>query len=99
MGAKVDVIVLQTKKSAKIIKWKVKEGNLISVGRVILIYEFESTEEKKEQSKLKATQVGTVKKILAQENEIIHPGLVISHSLFLFIYSNKTLTFSFNEIF
>ncbi|XP_069672382.1 RNA polymerase II subunit A C-terminal domain phosphatase isoform X1 [Periplaneta americana] len=77
MGAKVVEIVLPTGKSAKILKWKVKEGTIVSIGRVILLYDINPNNGKEEQKKLKATQVGTVRKLLAKEGEIVHPGDVL----------------------
>lgn len=76
MGAEVVEIVLPMGKSAKILKWKVKEGMIVSVGRVILLYDINPNNGKEEQKKLKANQVGTVRKLLAKEGEIVHPGYV-----------------------
>jgi len=76
MGADVIEIVLPMGKSAKILKWKVKEGTIVSVGRVILLYDINPNNGKEEQKKLKANQVGTVRKLLAKEGEIVHPGYV-----------------------
>jgi len=76
MGADVVEIVLPVGKSAKILKWKVKEGTIVSVGRVILLYDINPNNGKEEQKKLKANQVGTVRKLLAKEGEIVHPGYV-----------------------
>lgn len=63
----------QQTKPIKILKWKVSEGNTLSIGRVILLYDFEGAS-KEEQRKLKVTQAGTVFKILAQEGAIVKPG-------------------------
>lgn len=62
-------------KPLKIVKWKVSEGNSISVGCVILLY---STNEgdNTEILKLKSTQAGIVHKIIAQEKEVIKFGYV-----------------------
>jgi pyruvate/2-oxoglutarate dehydrogenase complex dihydrolipoamide acyltransferase (E2) component len=76
MGAKAVEIVLPTGKSAKILKWKVKEGTVVSVGRVILLYDINPNNGKEELIKFKANQVGTVRKLLAKEGEIVHPGYV-----------------------
>ena len=76
MGAKVVEIVLPSGKSAKIVKWKVKEGTIVSVGRVILLYDINHNNGREEQKKLKATQMGTVRKLVAKEGEIVHPGYV-----------------------
>ena len=76
MGAKVVEIVLPSGKSAKILKWKVKEGTIVSVGRVILLYDVNVNSGEGEQKKLKANQVGTVRKLVAKEGAIVHPGYV-----------------------
>ncbi|XP_071444503.1 RNA polymerase II subunit A C-terminal domain phosphatase [Hetaerina americana] len=74
MGANNVVIVLPIHTPAKIIKWKVSEGNVVSVGRVILLYDSNAGEGKTEPKKLKATQVGTVVKLYAAEGETVNPG-------------------------
>ena len=76
MGAKVNVVVLKTINSARLIKWKVKEGAMISIGRVLLIYELDSAQGKKEQRKLKSTHVGIIKKLIPKEQDVIQPGYV-----------------------
>jgi hypothetical protein len=52
LGAEVVVIVLTVGKSAKILKWKVKEGTIVYVGRVILLYDINPNNGKEEQNKL-----------------------------------------------
>nr|CAD7412706.1 unnamed protein product [Timema poppensis] len=71
MGANAEVIILRTTKPVKILKWKVKEGTVLSVGRVILLY---GSNTSKEQMKLKAAHGGTVRKLLVREDDIVHPG-------------------------
>lgn len=73
MAEKIIVITLPTEKSIKIIKWKVKEGNAISIGRVILLYDVVS-DNKTDLKKLKASQAGTVHRIVAQEGDVVHSG-------------------------
>lgn len=74
MGTKDLVICLPTLKSAKIIKWKVEEGTIVYEGRVILLYDVILSEGSSEQKKLKATEVGTVRKLLVKEGEVVVPG-------------------------
>ncbi|XP_075215635.1 RNA polymerase II subunit A C-terminal domain phosphatase Fcp1 [Lycorma delicatula] len=74
MGAKEVVICLPTGKSAKIIKWKVEEGTIVYEGRVILLYDVNTNGGEGEHKKLKATEVGTVRKLLAKEGELVLPG-------------------------
>ncbi|XP_063238173.1 RNA polymerase II subunit A C-terminal domain phosphatase isoform X2 [Bacillus rossius redtenbacheri] len=74
MGGKAKVVVLPTSKAIKILKWKVKEGSVISVGRILLYYDINSNFNSRIQLKLKSTNVGTVRKLLAKEGELVHPG-------------------------
>lgn len=74
MGAKEVVVCLPTGKSAKIIKWKVEEGTIVYEGRVILLYNVNMDNGDGEHKKLKATEVGTVRKLLAKEGELVLPG-------------------------
>lgn len=73
MGAKA-VIQFPPGKSARILKWTVKEGSYISMGRVILLYDLDPDSGGGEQKKLKAKTVGVVSKLLAKEGEIVEPG-------------------------
>lgn len=50
-----------------------KEGNAISIGRVILLYDVVS-DNKTDLKKLKASQAGTVHRIVAQEGDVVHSG-------------------------
>ncbi|XP_044264167.1 RNA polymerase II subunit A C-terminal domain phosphatase [Tribolium madens] len=73
MAEKTMCISQQQTKPIKILKWKVSEGNTVSIGRVILLYDFDGGS-KVEQRKLKVTQAGTIFKIVAQEGAIVKPG-------------------------
>ncbi|KAK4885584.1 hypothetical protein RN001_001855 [Aquatica leii] len=73
MAEKTVVISQQSTKPIKIVKWKVREGFSVSIGSVVLLYDFEKPE-KKQQLKLKSSHAGTVCKIIAQEGAIISPG-------------------------
>ncbi|XP_971974.2 RNA polymerase II subunit A C-terminal domain phosphatase [Tribolium castaneum] len=73
MAEKTMCISQQQTKPIKILKWKVSEGNTVSIGRVILLYDFDGAS-KVEQRKLKVTQAGTIFKIVAQEGAIVKPG-------------------------
>uniref|UniRef100_A0A1B6DUE4 RNA polymerase II subunit A C-terminal domain phosphatase n=2 Tax=Clastoptera arizonana TaxID=38151 RepID=A0A1B6DUE4_9HEMI len=74
MGAKDMLVCLPTLNSAKIIKWKVGEGTIVYEGRVILLYDISLSNGCTEQKKLKATEVGTVRKLLVKEGEVVDPG-------------------------
>ncbi|XP_066262560.1 RNA polymerase II subunit A C-terminal domain phosphatase isoform X2 [Euwallacea similis] len=60
-------------KPIKIKKWKIQEGTTVSVGRVILMYEF-ADDENPEQRKLKSKRAGIIDKILAEEGTVVQPG-------------------------
>lgn len=51
-----------------------KEGTIVSVGRIILLYDPSPGDGKAEIQKLKATAVGTVRKLLAKEGDVVQPG-------------------------
>lgn len=67
------LIVQQLLKAIKVLKWKVSVGNSISIGSVILLYDFEGAN-KPEQRKLKSTQAGTVHELIVPEGAIVKPG-------------------------
>lgn len=73
MADKVAVLVQQALKPIKVVKWKVNEGNSISIGCVFLLYEV-LDDERHVICKLKSSQAGTVHKILAQEGAVVQPG-------------------------
>jgi len=77
MSEKRQTIHFQREKSARIIKWKVKTGMVVTAGSVILLYENHPSCGDAGQNKLKSTAVGTVKTLLAKEGDIIEPGYVI----------------------
>lgn len=74
MNANSIVVSLTLANCIKISKWKVKEGTIVSIGRVILLYETTPVDGKSELQKLKATAVGTVRKLLAKEGDVLQPG-------------------------
>lgn len=52
----------------------------MSVGRIILLYDPSPGNGKAESQKLKATAVGTVRKLLVKEGDVVQPGYVFSRS-------------------
>ncbi|ENN78084.1 hypothetical protein HUJ04_004515 [Dendroctonus ponderosae] len=66
-------VLQQQTKPIKVEKWKVRQGNAVSLGRIVLIYDF-MEKEKPEQKKLKALQAGIIHKILAVEGKVVQPG-------------------------
>lgn len=73
MAEKTVFITQQQNKPIKILKWKVSEGNTVSIGRVVLLYDFDGGE-RKEQRRLKCTKAGTIRRLLTQEGAIVKPG-------------------------
>lgn len=73
MAEKTVCIIQQHQKPIKIIKWKVHENNVVSIGRLLLLYDYDEAE-KAEQRKLKSTQAGTVRKLRVEEGAIVQPG-------------------------
>lgn len=74
MGAKDVIVSLPSKNSAKIVKWKVDVGTIVYEGRVLLLYNVKSNAGESELRKLKATDVGTVRKLLVKEGELVEGG-------------------------
>lgn len=74
MSANTIVVTLTLEKCIKISKWKVKEGTIVSAGRLLLLYDAKPGSGKPEIQKLKATAVGTVRKLLAKEGDVVQPG-------------------------
>ncbi|XP_023218409.1 RNA polymerase II subunit A C-terminal domain phosphatase-like [Centruroides sculpturatus] len=61
-------------------KWKVKPGNRLFQGTVLLLYETISDTDGSgdgKQMKLKSTIEGTVQKLIAREGEVVRPGCVL----------------------
>lgn len=73
MADKVVVVSQQALKPIKLVKWKVNEGNSVSIGCVVLLYEVDE-DDKHVVCKLKSTKAGTVHKLLAQEGDVVKPG-------------------------
>ncbi|XP_018566284.2 RNA polymerase II subunit A C-terminal domain phosphatase [Anoplophora glabripennis] len=76
MAEKTVSISQSQSKPIKIIKWKVREGLTIPIGRLLLLYEIDGPK-KEEQRKLKSTQAGTVHKIIAREGETVKPREIL----------------------
>lgn len=74
MSANSVVVSLTLENCIRISKWKVKEGTIVSIGRIILLYDPSPGNGKSEIQKLKATAVGTVRKLLAKEGDVVQPG-------------------------
>lgn len=73
MAEKSVLISQQFSKPIKILKWKVAEGSSLSLGGLVLFYDFPEGE-KREQRKLKSVHAGTVKRLLAKEEAIVKHG-------------------------
>ena len=71
MAASVISIRLPGKNHGKITKWKVKAGSKVYVGSLLALYE---SPEGSQAQKLKATEVGTVKALVAEEGFPVAEG-------------------------
>lgn len=73
-------VTFSCKKPAKIVKWKVSPGTMVSPGKVLLLYKTLSTnndDNSNVEEKLRSkTERGLVTKFLAKSNEIVQPGFV-----------------------
>ncbi|XP_026470896.1 RNA polymerase II subunit A C-terminal domain phosphatase-like isoform X2 [Ctenocephalides felis] len=70
------MVTAGVEKSIKILKWKVKEGFTISIGQIILLYDFVNIA-KSEQKRLKAIKAGKIKRLVVREGDIVDPGSAI----------------------
>ncbi|KAL7304939.1 hypothetical protein TKK_0002737 [Trichogramma kaykai] len=57
-------------------KWRIKKGEFVNVGKLLLIYTDVATD--KVEKRMKSTQVGKVVKLCVKENDVLHPGQVIA---------------------
>lgn len=73
MADKIVVVPQHSLKPIKIGKWKVNEGNSISIGCVLLLYKVDG-DNSIGSSKLKSTKAGTVHRIVAQEGAVVKFG-------------------------
>lgn len=85
-------VTFSCKKPAKIVKWKVSPGTMVSPGKVLLLYKTLSTnndDNKNVEEKLRSkTERGLVTKFLAKSNDIVQPGFVLIHNLKISIVIN-----------
>ncbi|XP_012277661.1 RNA polymerase II subunit A C-terminal domain phosphatase isoform X2 [Orussus abietinus] len=78
--ATIEVTFPSEGQQARIIKWRVGKGTMVSAGRVLLLYDCiasENDDVRGPEKKLRATQFGRVTKLLAKEGDILQPGQVI----------------------
>ena len=71
-------VTFPLEKPAKILRWKVSAGTMVSPGKVLLLYKTvtsDNDDKTNPEEKLRAkTERGRVTKFLAKANEIIQPG-------------------------
>lgn len=63
----------QQSKPIKIVKWKVRPNVSISVGHLLLLYDFVDAK-LLQNRKLKSTTAGIIRKIVAQEGDVVNKG-------------------------
>lgn len=65
----------------KILKWRVRLDTMVAAGRILLLYQnatlaADDEEAKEPERKLRATNFGRVKQLLAKEGDVVQPGYV-----------------------
>ena len=78
--AAIQVKFPNTSGSGKLLKWRVTKGTMVSVGRILLLYQCVGTSENEDfnEKKIRATQFGRVTKLHVNEGDIIHPGYALT---------------------
>ncbi|XP_011703287.1 PREDICTED: RNA polymerase II subunit A C-terminal domain phosphatase isoform X2 [Wasmannia auropunctata] len=67
----------------RILKWRVRSDTMVAAGRILLLYQnatalaADDEEAKEPERKLRATNFGRVKQLLAKEGDVVQPGQVI----------------------
>ncbi|XP_070526912.1 RNA polymerase II subunit A C-terminal domain phosphatase isoform X2 [Cardiocondyla obscurior] len=66
----------------KILKWRVRSDTMVAAGRILLLYQsatpaVDDEKAKEPERKLRATNFGRVKQLLAKEGDVVQPGQVI----------------------
>lgn len=80
-------ILCDQNKSIKVLKWKVREGSTVSVGKVLFLYLYWK-ESDGIQHKFKSPKAGILKQIVTQEGAIVETGYVDSKKRGkVFVYS------------
>jgi hypothetical protein len=69
-----NVLFTNSERCCKLVQWKVKPGDQISKGRILLHFSSDSDKPSDEVVKLKAIKVGTVVKVFLNEGDVIKPG-------------------------
>ncbi|XP_068620223.1 RNA polymerase II subunit A C-terminal domain phosphatase isoform X2 [Battus philenor] len=73
MADKTMPISVPSEKPLKVIKWKVKQGALVSHGQILFLYS-DSSGNNNEIKKFKAVRAGTISSIKVKEGDIAEPG-------------------------
>lgn len=84
----------------KILKWRVRSDTMVAAGRILLLYQnatlaADDEEAKEPERKLRATNFGRVKRLLAKEGDVIQPGYAFfpSFSFRICVASRSVVTF------
>ncbi|EGI69691.1 PREDICTED: RNA polymerase II subunit A C-terminal domain phosphatase [Acromyrmex echinatior] len=80
--ATIEVTFPSDRPPGKILKWRVRSDTMVAAGRILLVYQdatptADDEETKGPEKKLRATNFGRVKQILAKEGDVVQPGQVI----------------------
>lgn len=60
-------------KPIKIIKWKVRPSVSVTIGHILLLYDFVDSQ-MTQNRKLKSTTAGIIRKLVAKEGDVVHKG-------------------------
>lgn len=81
MADKTMPISVPSEKPLKLIKWKVKEGAVVSQGQILFLYS-DSSGNNSEIKKYKAVRAGTISSIKVKEGDVVEPRYVTSHLIY-----------------
>lgn len=73
MEEKIIQIYNQQIKPIKIIKWKVRPSVSVTIGHILLLYDFVDSQVAQNR-KLKSTTAGIIRKIVAKEGDVVDKG-------------------------
>lgn len=74
MAENQNAVCFNFENTSKLAKWKVRPGNRISVGTILLLYEINKENEVKQLGKMKSNVEGTILKLLVKEGAMVEPG-------------------------
>lgn len=76
-------VKLPVRAPARLTGWLVSSGDTIRKGNILCKYQLMAEESGGAMMSLKAPCVGVVKQLLAQESDILQPGYISTHHVYL----------------